>query len=124
MTVPLAGKRALVIEDEGMLRLQLADFLEEMGCIVAGTAANLAAAETLAATAVADFALLDLNLNGQVSYGVAEILRRRGIPFLFSTGYRSDAVAEPFRNVPMLPKPFDANDLEVALARVFTPPSG
>lgn len=119
MTSALAGKRVLIIEDEGMLRLQLADTLEEMGCLVAGMASTVADAEGLARTTSADFAVLDLNLNGRLAYPVADILVARGIPFVISTGYGSAGVEPRFRDTPALRKPFEAQDLAEALAKVL-----
>lgn len=119
MTSALAGKRALIVEDEGMLRLQLADTLEEMGCQVADMASTLADAESVASTTSADFALLDLNLHGRLAYPVADILVARGIPFVFSTGYGSAGVEPRFHGTPALRKPFEAHDLMAALVKVL-----
>src|SRR5262249_44564298 len=93
------GKRILVVEDEGMIRMLL-----ELGYTVAAEAARID--EALEATNNADFdlAILDANLNGQPVSPVADALVARGTPFFFATGYGE--LAEPYRDRPTLKKPF------------------
>jgi DNA-binding response OmpR family regulator len=116
MTVPWQGKRALVVEDEAMVSMMLEDALTEMGCVIAGSAARLAEAQALAASLAIDFAILDLNLNGELSYPVAEVLAGRGIPFIFSTGYGPKALPAHLRDVLTIGKPFEFRELERAVA--------
>jgi CheY-like chemotaxis protein len=66
-----------------------------------------------------DAALLDVNLNGQDTFAVADILRERHIPFVFATGYGADGLAERFRGVPTLTKPFQRDELDRALQRAM-----
>jgi CheY-like chemotaxis protein len=51
-----------------------------------------------ARSATIDAAILDVNLNGQDTFEVAEILRERRIPFVFATGYGATALARRFEN--------------------------
>jgi CheY-like chemotaxis protein len=108
----LAGLKALVVEDEAAVALLLEDMLLDLGCEIVASAANLAAACRCAAEAACDFALLDVNLGGQQVFAAAEILERRGIPFVFSTGYGVAGLPDAFRNRPTLTKPFMIEDLE------------
>jgi CheY-like chemotaxis protein len=71
----------------------------------------------LARTARFDVALLDINLNGRQSFPVADAVRARGLPFLFATGYGSRIVPEPYRDAPILQKPFSLEELKGALQR-------
>lgn len=107
----LAGRRALVVEDEGAVALLIEDMLADLGCEVAASAANLRKACELASEAQIDFAVLDLNLNGASAIPVARILRERRIPFVFSTGYGAAGVEEDFAGAPLLAKPFLLKDL-------------
>jgi CheY-like chemotaxis protein len=107
----LAGRRALLVEDEGAVALLIEDMLVDLGCEVAASAANLGKACELASQAQFDFAILDLNLNGVSAIPVARILRERCIPFVFSTGYGASGVSEEFVDYPLLAKPFIMNDL-------------
>ena len=108
----LAGLRALVVEDEGGVALLIEDMLEELGCDVAMSVATLAKAMTLAEAGEFDFAVLDVNLDGQYVFPVAEVLRSRNIPFVFSTGYGRTGVPETFRDYEVLNKPFAIEELE------------
>ncbi|RYD91746.1 MAG: histidine kinase, partial [Sphingomonadales bacterium] len=56
---PLAGKRFLVIEDEPLVAMDVADQLEHAGAVVAGSAGTRASALELIATTQADAVLLD-----------------------------------------------------------------
>jgi CheY-like chemotaxis protein len=104
--VDVAGLRALVVEDEGAVALLIEDMLLDLGCEIAATAAELAKACQLARAARIDFAILDMNLAGASALPVAQILRERGIPFLFSTGYGTSAVSGDFEAYPVAAKPF------------------
>jgi CheY-like chemotaxis protein len=111
----LAGTRVLVVEDEALISMMLEDFLTEIGCEVVATAARLSDAVEKARTVAMDIAVLDVNLAGQVSYPVAEILRQRAIPFLFATGYGTDGLPENLRGAQVLSKPFMLEQLSKAL---------
>lgn len=113
----LAGLRVLVVEDESMIAMLVEDFLEELGCVVVGSASRLEDALAKAHAPDVDIALLDVNLAGQVSYPVAETLRARGIPFVFATGYGSAALPAALQGAPVLPKPFTQSQLAEALRR-------
>ena len=107
----LASLRVLVVEDEGPVALLIEDMLLDLGCQVVGSAADVAKAAQLARTLQFDLALLDLNLNGQSAIPVARIVRERGIPLLFISGYGGGAVLEDFAGYPTLAKPFTFVDL-------------
>jgi CheY-like chemotaxis protein len=108
----LAGLLALVVEDEGMVALLIEGMLEELGCEVMLSVATLEKATTAATRETFDFALLDVNLDGQLVFPVAEILRTRKVPFVFSTGYGRIGVPEAFEKYEVLNKPFGVEELE------------
>jgi CheY-like chemotaxis protein len=83
----LSDRRMLVVEDDMMIRLSLEDMLVDLGCNSVITAATVDQSLRLIDAHVFDAATLDVNLNGTCSYPVAETLARRGVPFVFSTGY-------------------------------------
>lgn len=113
-----ASRRVLVIEDEMMIAMLLEDMLADLGHQVVGVAGRLDVALELARDADADLAILDVDLGGESSFPVAEVLTSRGLPFLFATGYGSGGVMQPFINTPTLTKPFEMNDLSRALAKL------
>jgi CheY-like chemotaxis protein len=112
---PLAGQRALVIEDEGLVSVLIEDILLDSGCDIAGTASSLAEALDKVETLAFDFAIVDVNLNGLQSAPVAEALVERGVPFVLATGYGATGLSESFPGVPTLQKPFLGHELEQAL---------
>jgi len=115
----LTGLRVLVVEDEGPVALLIEDMLLELGCEIAASAADVDEACRLAAGENIDVALLDLNLGGCSSLPVAEILRRRDIPFVFSTGYGVARVPTEFQSYPSLAKPYVLSDLEAKILLAF-----
>jgi CheY-like chemotaxis protein len=116
MTRPL---RILVVEDEMALALLIEDMLRDLGHEVAGIAMRLPQALRLAETAAIDFAILDVNLDGRMSFPVAEMLDTRGVPFVFVTGYGSAGVEPAYRGRGMVvKKPFELADLQSAIERL------
>jgi len=116
MTDP-APLRVLIVEDEGPVALLIEDMLFDLGHEVTASAANLDSACKLAGTADIDLVLLDLNLDGASAMPVAHILRERGIPFVFSTGYGATGIPKEFACYPVLAKPFALSDLQATILR-------
>jgi DNA-binding response OmpR family regulator len=110
-----AARRVLIIEDETLIALMLQDMLEDAGLIVAGVAHSFDAGLTMARSADAQLAILDLNLGGMEAYPIADALRSRGIAFIFSTGYRADSLRAEYDAVPKLVKPYQQDLLVVAI---------
>ena len=111
-------RRALVVEDEIMVAMHIEDLLIDLGVDVVLLATEFEQAIFSATQAEIDFAVLDINLGGHASFPVAAILRGRGIPFLFASGYGSKGVIEDYKDEIRLQKPFRERDLARALARL------
>jgi CheY-like chemotaxis protein len=111
----LKGLRVLVVEDEALVALQLEDMLSDLGCAVIGPAARVHQALDLLNGQRVDAAVLDLNVAGELVYPVAEALTRRGVPFIFATGYGASGLTEPYRSRPVLQKPFLLTQLRKAM---------
>ena len=117
----LQGRRVLVVEDEMMIAMLVEDMLAELGCAVVGPAHALDAALSLAREENdIDAALLDVNLAGQPVFAVADALRAKGVPAIFSTGYGEAALRDIDRGAPVLQKPFRAGDLAKALSQALS----
>ena len=108
--------RILVVEDEAMISMLLEDMVMDCGGEIVGPAAKFDDALELAHTAEFGVAVLDLNLNGTLSYPIAEVIRERGIPVIFATGYGANGLVDRFRDCPMLQKPFSQQDFAEAIA--------
>ena len=107
MTQPLSGRRVLVVEDESLVAMLLETILEDMGCTPVGPASNVDEGEAIARDTVdLDAALLDVNLAGRQVFPVAAVLKARGVPFVFSTGYGESGLPDEWRGNPTIQKPF------------------
>lgn len=114
----LKGARVLIVEDEELISLLLGEMIETMGGRVACEAASLAEAERLASDCDCDLAILDVNLNGDLSYPAAQRLRERGVPFFFVTGYAPGAIPPDLAGVPVVEKPYTMSALVRATDRL------
>jgi CheY-like chemotaxis protein len=120
----LFGRRILVVEDEMIASWTLEQMLADLGYEVVGPAARVKEALAMIETEVIDAVLLDINLNGEKSYPVADVLAARGVPFFFSTGYNKDSMPNGYRDFPMLQKPYGAPRLAAMLAQLLIRKSG
>jgi len=115
----IKGKHILVVEDEPLVAMLLEDMLTDMGAHVAGPECAFDAAMARAEADSLDAAVLDVNLSGQKSFAVADILRKRGIPYAFATGYGRSGLEPGHENVPVLVKPYTAADVEQTLTALL-----
>jgi CheY-like chemotaxis protein len=112
MSAPdLNGLRVLVVEDEMMVSMLIEDMLTDLGCVVVGPAARLDEAIALAESEQIDCAVLDVNLGGQPIFPLADILRAKGAPFAFATGYGDAGLRDVDKGSLVLQKPFRETDL-------------
>jgi CheY-like chemotaxis protein len=113
--VATPGLKFLIVEDEAMVAMLIEDVLSDLGHEVVAIGGRLEQALKLAREVEVDFAILDVNLNGERTYAVAEVLRARGVPFIFATGYGVGGVDEMWKSVRVLPKPFEPYQLNAAI---------
>jgi DNA-binding response OmpR family regulator len=100
----------LVVEQNAIIGLSLAEDLEDQGYAVVGPLACLAALKWLQ-TRTPDMAILDADLQYGSCIELARLLRARGVPFLvFSSHERRHAAAE-FRDLPWLTMPAEFSTL-------------
>jgi CheY-like chemotaxis protein len=109
-----SNRRILVVEDEFLVSIMLCDMLSEANAAVVGPAANVASALQLIAENQIDAAILDMNLNGQWVDPVAEVLARRRIPFVFTTGYGANERSRKF-GARTIEKPYALETVEEQL---------
>jgi len=119
MQSELAGRRVLVVEDEYMVTMLLQDLLEQIGCEVAGAASRLGEAIDKADTLAFDVAILDVNLNGESTFSLADTLLGRGRALVFATGYGAASLPPNLRSLPILQKPFQQEELAEALSQAL-----
>jgi CheY-like chemotaxis protein len=117
----LQGRRVLIVEDESLVAMLLETILEDMGCTPVGPVSNIDDALKAAADEPdLDAALLDVNVAGRQVFPVAEALKARGVPFLFSTGYGEGGLADDWRGHTTIQKPFTESTVRDALIQVIT----
>ena len=116
----LLGRRVLVVEDWLVVAQEIETLLNDLGCRVVGAAPRLADALEYARNEPLDAAVLDVNLNDEEVFPVADELLMRGIPFIFMTGYDEQSLPPEFREWPRLEKPFSADEFARALRKAFT----
>ncbi len=102
---PLAERSVLIVEDDIILSTDIAFALTEAGCrAVVPTTSNAAALSALVHYIV-DAAILDVNVQNEWVFPVADALDSLGIPFLFLTAYSHDSIPAQHRERPFLRKP-------------------
>ena len=111
--------RIFVVEDEALVAMMMEDILEDLGHEVGAVASRLLEACEVARTGNFDLAILDVNLDGEPSFPIAEALRSRGIPFAFATGYGSKGLEADFAYVPTLAKPFVNEDVDRLISELM-----
>lgn len=118
MTSPstLAGRKILIVEDDFFIADDFAALFEEAGATVVGPVASLQEAlDLVARTERLDGALLDINLQGETAFPLADALRARGVPVVFATGYDRGAIAERYADIPLIEKPVDPRQVAKAM---------
>lgn len=106
----LRGLRVLVVEDSWHVANALKTLLEELGIDVAGPASSLQEAERLLATRAPQLAIIDINLKGEMAYGLIDRLNDRGVGVVVISGYAVPQVAQS-KVAAVLQKPFSAKSL-------------
>ena len=118
-TLPLSGRRILVVEDEYLIAIEMERWLQEAGAEVAGPVSDTERALALIETEALDAAVLDVHLNGEPAYVVADRLTERGVPYLFATGEFRIAEGSDYRSHAVLGKPLLDEELLRAVSRLI-----
>lgn len=109
----IRGSRILIVEDEYLTARDLSTYFAELGAVVLGPASNIAAAKD--SVDLADAAVLDIDLNGQAVFPLAEQLLARGVPFVFFSGKDEMALPAKFQHSGYLRKPLSFRAIYTAL---------
>ena len=121
---PLASRRILLAEDEGLIALELERMLVDFGCDVVGPVASVEGVLENAERGGFDGAVLDINLRGRQIFEILPNLQRLGLRLIITSGYDDVTLfPAPFRAVPRIPKPFDEEELRRICERAFVNPA-
>lgn len=118
----LAGTRVFLVEDEALILFTLQDMLEDLGCVVVDVALRIDEACAKGAGVACDVAILDVNVAGERIDAVADLLRARGVPLVFATGYGRASLPAGHGERPVLAKPYRPADVETALVSALALP--
>ncbi|MEA3060678.1 MAG: hypothetical protein QOJ94_459 [Sphingomonadales bacterium] len=105
----------LIVEDESLISMMLEDFLDSLGHRVAGTCETVADALARVEEGGFDVAIIDVNLNGERVWPVADRLVAKGIPYILATGGHIEPPPPAHAGAPVLSKPFTLDAIEPAL---------
>lgn len=108
---PLTGLRILVVEDDYFIADEICSTLRGHGAEIVGPAPSVERGLQLIESHQLDCAVLDINLQGNLAFGIARELRRRGTPALFATGYDMSVLPIEFSGSIRLEKPVNLRAL-------------
>ena len=113
----LSGLSVLLVEDEYLIALDAEQMLRDLGAKDVEIVSTFENAKTYTREGRFDIAVLDVNINGQLSFPLAEILKSRNIPVVFATGYslRERPIAG-FEGGVCVGKPYTVEGLRKALS--------
>jgi DNA-binding response OmpR family regulator len=113
----LDGLTILVLEDEFLIAMDVEHLCLEHGAAAVAIAGNLA---EVPAAFDFDAAIIDLMVAGHSTLDFAGELKKRGVPFVFASGYGDrEALMLRFPGVSVVTKPYAGNDLIEALADAY-----
>jgi CheY-like chemotaxis protein len=117
----LRDRRILIVEDEYLVAMSLAEALQDAGSIVLGPVPSVDKAITkIESEPHIDGAVVDVNLGGVLAYPVADLLIARKIPFVFTSGYEDNLLRDRYSQVKNCAKPYLFATMEEALVEVMS----
>jgi hypothetical protein len=118
------GKASIfVVEDEALIRMMLAEMVEELGHRIVAEAGNVKDARALAETIFLT-SPFSTSTSPVLALPRSPIIDRRGLPFLFVSGYGSGGRPEAFRSRPALRKPVLLSKLGETINAILATPAG
>lgn len=118
MSVQGEKGRVLIVEDSPVIAVDAEQRLQDDGWFVVGPAYDMDQAIDLAKREQIDAAIVDLNIRGEKSFAVMQILHERKIPFLITSGYADWSMPEEWRNHPRMQKPYELDALVGAVCDI------
>ena len=110
----------LIVEDDFLVALDLEKVLDDAGCVVVGVVPSVDRALVKISNNHLDAALLDVKLEGELVFAVADRLLADGVPFVFVTGEPA-SLPERYWTQPVIHKPVKPAAVLEALASVMHP---
>jgi DNA-binding response OmpR family regulator len=120
----LAGLNVLLVEDEFLIAVDAEDMLKNLHAAKVSVVSTYEDAERTLQEHTFDVAVLDVNLNGKMSFPLGEILRQRGVPFVFASGYNLGSHVDGFRDGHWVSKPYQLDQLRAGLVEALKTAEG
>jgi CheY-like chemotaxis protein len=118
-SVGLPGRRVLIAEDEYLLASKMVEEFARLGVETIGPASTVKRALDLVEhCGPLDAAMLDIKLRNEMIFPVADALRARGVPFVFTTGYNQKIIPDGYKDVVRYEKPFDVTEIARVVAQI------
>ncbi|NHN87495.1 HWE histidine kinase domain-containing protein [Acetobacter conturbans] len=116
----LQEMEVLIVEDQVLIAMEAEDTLLEHGVGSVCSAASVCEALELIESRAPDAAILDINLGDENALEVAVLLKKQGIPFIFTTGYANHTmIPKEFHDIPVVQKPYSSTAMIRALKAVL-----
>ena len=110
--------RILVVEDDMLIAMDIASMVEKCGFTVIGPVGRLDKALDAARQTELDGAVIDIQLDGERVWPLAELLQDRGVPTVLLSGHSRAEMPQRFSDLPLLSKPVSGQLLQRALGDV------
>jgi CheY-like chemotaxis protein len=116
--------RVLIVEDDGVLALELTSMIEHWGGDAVGVATSAARAIRLAHELTPDLILMDVRLQGEIDgiEAAREIRDMQGCPIIFVTSHSDSDTLRRIKelgSLPVLSKPVSKAELLAAIKKVL-----
>lgn len=110
----------LLLEDDLLLAMDMEDHLLQTGHRIIGPFGRIADALDAIPRNDLTGAIVDLNLHGELSFPVIEMLQSRHIPVIICSGYAElPELKNRLKGLPMLPKPWNPTKLDRLMQETF-----
>jgi len=118
-SVEVPGRRVLIAEDEYLVAKRMVEEFAKLGVETIGPASTVKRALDLVEhSGPLDAAVLDIKLRNEMIFPVADALRARGVPFVFTTGYSQKIIPDRYKDVVRYEKPFDVAEVARVVAQI------
>jgi two-component SAPR family response regulator len=108
--------KVMIVEDDYLIAADISSALRRVGIDVIGPFGTSHDARGFISNAAIDFAVIDINLNGEIGFETADALEDHKIPFLFATGYDRGVLPIRHAQAGFWRKPFNSLKLAEAIA--------
>jgi DNA-binding response OmpR family regulator len=116
---PLNGQTLLLVEDNGLVAMELDELIQDLGGEVVGPFGRLNLALDAIRQKSVTGAVLDIRLDGETTFPIIDLLLERACPILLVTGGAAESFPEKYRHLPRLHKPFDELEFQQRAIGIF-----